>query len=84
MLRSVSALLGTVIGHSSRKLTTLEINLLTETLNNTLRSSTRHFEMFSTRKATFAARVVLLTLLLLPAPLLPPHRFAEAVQSVRI
>jgi hypothetical protein len=38
--------------------------------------------MFSAKKATFAASVVLSTLLLLPAPLLPPYRFAEAVQSI--
>ena len=29
-----------------------------------------------------ASTVVLITLLLVPSPLLPPHRFAEAVQSI--
>jgi hypothetical protein len=38
--------------------------------------------MFASTKEKVAVGVLLLTLLLLPAPLLPPHRLAEAVQSV--
>src|SRR5262245_35198371 len=38
--------------------------------------------MSSNAKAKLAAGVVLLALLIVPAPLLPPHRLAEVVQSV--
>jgi hypothetical protein len=38
--------------------------------------------MVSNAKAKLAAGGVLLALLIVPAPLLPPHRFAEVVQSV--
>jgi len=36
----------------------------------------------SNAKAKLAAGVILLALLIVPAPLLPPHRLAEVVQSV--
>lgn len=38
--------------------------------------------MLVSRQTTVAGAILLLALLLLPAPLLPPHRFAEAVQSM--
>src|SRR5687768_15154874 len=38
--------------------------------------------MVSNAKAKMAAGVVLLALLIVPAPLLPPHRLAEAVLSM--
>ena len=36
----------------------------------------------SNAKAKLAAGVILLALLIVPAPLLPPHRLAEVVQSM--
>jgi hypothetical protein len=38
--------------------------------------------LFYTKVRFVAAAIVVLALLLVPAPLLPPHRFAEALQSV--
>src|SRR4029077_16659465 len=60
------------------------INLMLNKQRQLLRISMSNENLYSSSYRVAAITAIVLALLLVPAPLLPPHRLAEAIESMMI